>query len=484
MNPELFLTKTLQAEPWGPAVSRILAAALDAVDPYEAVAQALRVDGPQLIIGDRAYDLAHIRRVLVVGAGKAGEPMARAVTDRLAGRVEGGVVVVKDGHATGAGPPNPLQILETGHPLPDARGRQAADRMEALLAGTADSDLVICLISGGGSALLHQLNPPLSLEDLRSLTDTLLACGATIQEINTLRKHLDRIKGGGLARMASPARVLTLILSDIVGNPLDLIASGPTVPDPSTFAEAYAVFERYGILARVPAAVRAHLEAGARGEVPETPKPGDPLFNRVQNVLVGSNSQAAAAACHRAAAEGFHTLLLTTYLTGEAREAGGFLAGILRQLAEPATGPAVGPVLEAAGAEVQLPGEQKVLSLGRPACVVAGGETTVTLGDAPESRLGKGGRNQELALAAVVGLADLPAAALVTLATDGGDGPTDAAGAVVTGGTMAAAQAAGLDPLAHLARHDAYPFFEALGDLLRPGPTLTNVNDLAFLFAF
>jgi hydroxypyruvate reductase len=322
-----------------------------------------------------------------------------------------------------------------------------------LLSQVTERDLVIAVISGGGSALMTLPAPGLALADLQSLTGALLRCGATINEINTLRKHLDQIKGGGLARMAYPATLVTLILSDVVGSPLDVIASGPTVPDPTTFAEAYALLERYGIAASVPPPIIEHLRRGMAGQAEETLKPGDPRFERVQNLIVASNAQAAEAALTAARTEGFNTLLLTTYLQGEAREVGRALAAVARELA--ATGR-------------PLPG---------PACVVAGGETTVTL-----RGQGMGGRNQELALAAVADLAGLPGIALITLATDGGDGPTNAAGAVVTGATLERARQRGLDPLAHLARNDAYPFFDALGDLLRPGPTHTNVNDLVFIF--
>jgi hydroxypyruvate reductase len=300
------------------------------------------------------------------------------------------------------------------------------------------------------------------LDDLQDLTELLLASGASINEINSLRKHLDTVKGGGLARAAAPATVATLILSDVVGNPLDVIASGPTVPDSSTFADAFAVLERYALLERTPDSIVERLRAGMRGEVPDTPKADDPLFANAQHVLVGSNEQAATAALHAARAEGCHALLLTTRAQGEARVVGQLLGAIAREVATSGGtgGLANSPLL-------------------RPACLILGGETTVTLrGD------GHGGRNQELALAAVGEMTGLEHTVLVTLATDGSDGPTDAAGAVVTGETLARAQALGLDPAAALANNDAYPFFDALGDLLRPGPTHTNVNDLALVFAW
>jgi hydroxypyruvate reductase len=331
--------------------------------------------------------------------------------------------------------------------------------MAALLEQASARDLVLVLISGGGSALLTLPAPGISLDDVQAMTALLLACGASINEINSLRKHLDIIKGGGLARMATPATVVTLILSDVVGNPLDVIASGPTVPDETTFADAYHVLERYSLLSSAPAAIVARLQAGMRGEVPETPGAGDPVFERVGYTLVGSNQQAAAAALAAARAEGLNALILTTYVQGEARVVGQFLAAVARELAT--TGCTGG------GVPSLLP---------RPACLIVGGETTVTLRGS-----GRGGRNQEMALAAVRGMAGLPDTALITLATDGEDGPTDAAGAVVTGETLRRAQERGLDPDAALAHNDSYPFFAALGDLVQPGPTATNVNDLALV---
>jgi hydroxypyruvate reductase len=273
-----------------------------------------------------------------------------------------------------------------------------------MLQDTQPEDLVICLFSGGGSALLVSPPPGITLEDLQTLTSHLLACGASINEINNLRKHLDQVKGGNLARLVAPAHVVTLILSDVVGDPLDVIASGPTVPDPTTFEHALSTLNRYEILHKVPPAIAEYLLNGRSGVVPETPKPGDSVFDQVDHYVVGSNALAARAALNQAAVEGFNPLLLTTYLQGEARQAGRMLAAIARQLA------------------------QDGQPIPRPACLVAGGETTVTV-----QGLGKGGRNQELALGAVNELAGLPDIALVTLATDGGDGPTDAAGAVVTG---------------------------------------------------
>ncbi len=449
--PERFLTASLRAHPSGEAVTRVLAAAIAAVDPHSAVRRHLRREGQRVWLGQRVYDLDAFERIWLVGAGKAGLPMASAAADILGDRLTGGVVIVKEGYA-GEQPPG-IDLMEAGHPLPDQRGVEATRRLMALLEKAGPRDWVLVLLSGGGSALLTAPAPGVSLADLQELTAALLACGANIQEINTLRKHVDTIKGGGLARRAVPAHISALVLSDVVGDPLDVIASGPTVPDTSTFADAWDVLQRYDILAQTPSAIRNYLEKGLRGVLPETPKPGDPLFERVQNHIVSSNFQAAQAGLAQVAVEGWQTMLLTTFLQGEARQVGRMLGAIARQAV--------------------LTGQP----LTRPFCLVAGGETTVTL-----RGKGLGGRNQELALGAASELDGLPGVILVALATDGGDGPTDAAGAVVTGETLVRACAAGLDAQDFLARNDAYHFFAPLGDLLLPGPTLTNVNDLAFLF--
>lgn len=444
----------LTASSLSPEAADILQAALQAVEPGAAVEKYLQLEGECLRVAKRSYELSRYRRVLLAGAGKAAAPMAAAAARRLGPHLSGGVLVTKEAHA--ADLPASLRLHEAGHPLPDERGVDAGREILALLEAARADDLVICLISGGGSALLTSPVPGISLEDLQTLTRLLLASGATIHEINCLRKHLDAVKGGGLARAACPATLVTLALSDVVGDHLDVIASGPTVPDPTTFADAWNVLERYHLVERVPASIREHLGAGRGGQLPDTPKPGDALFEKVQNVIVGSNRQAAEAARCRAQQAGYHTLLLTTFLQGEARQAGRFLAAIARQVASDGH------------------------PLPRPACLIAGGETTVTLNP---SSAGLGGRNQEMALAAVSELAGLEGITFIALATDGGDGPTDAAGAVVTGQTLARAAALGLHPADFLAGNDAYHFFEPLGDLLKPGPTRTNVNDLAIVLA-
>ena len=388
----------------------------------------------------------------MIGAGKASAPMAAAVEEVVAERVPvDGTVTVRYGHVA---PTRHVTIREAGHPVPDAAGVEATRAMVQALEGVGADDLVVCVISGGGSALLT-LPDGISLADLQSTTTLLLRSGASIGEINIVRKHLDAVKGGGLARLARGARLLTLVLSDVVGNPLDAIASGPTVPDMSTFGDAAAVFARYQLWGELPRTVAARIRSGVAGELPDTPKAGDPIFERCETVIVGSNLLACQAAADSAATLGYQSQVLTTYVEGEAREAGRVLAALLR---------------EVNASQHPLP---------RPCVLVAGGETTVTVRGS-----GLGGRNQELALAAAFALRGVPNVLLASVGTDGNDGPTDAAGAFVDGTTLRRAAELGLDAESALADNNSYTFFDRLGDLIRTGPTNTNVNDVYLLFAF
>lgn len=430
--------------------AQVVAAAVAAVDPAAAVRRAVRRRGPLLRIGGRIYDLRRIRRIFIIGGGKAGAPMAAALEALLEDHLTAGLLSVKYGHTL---PLRRVELVEAGHPLPDAAGEAAAERMLTMARGAGRGDLVICLISGGGSALLPAPVDGVSLEQKMHLTELLLRSGATIQEMNVVRKHLSRLKGGRLAEAARAAQVAVLILSDVVGDALDAIASGPAVADPTTFGDALEIIRRYGLAPRVPAAALDYLERGARGEVPETPKPGNPFFDRVHTVVIGSNEHASRAAAQAAALRGYHTLLLTTYLEGEAREAARVMASVARGVQEAA------------------------LPVAPPACIVAGGETTVTVRGG-----GKGGRCQEFALAAALAIRGRPHVLVAAFGTDGTDGPTDAAGAVADGTTVDRAQAAGLNPARALDANDAYPVFSALGDLIITGPTNTNVNDLYLMF--
>jgi hydroxypyruvate reductase len=423
----------------------IFDAAVAAVEPRAAVTAHLALDGDALVAGGRRLPLGG-GRVRVVAVGKAAAPMAQAAEALIGERLADGICVTKHGHGA---PLSRVQVRESGHPVPDAAGLAAADEVERFLRGGRPEDVVLCLVSGGASALLPSPASGLSLDDEQAVAKLLLACGADIVEMNAVRKHLSRLKGGLLARAARPARVVSLILSDVVGDPLDVIGSGPTVGDPTTYADALAVFARRGLLDRLPPAARARLEAGARGEVPETPQPGSDELSEVVNVLVGTNRLAVAAAAEKARALGYPPLVLSTTLTGETRHVAGTLAAVAREVTE--SGQPVRP----------------------PCCLLAGGETTVTVRGE-----GRGGRNQELALAAALALAGRPGVVLLSGGTDGTDGPTDAAGAIADGTTVERARAAGLDARAHLEGNDAYPLFSALDDLVMTGPTQTNVMDL------
>jgi glycerate 2-kinase len=420
MDDRRFATHSLQ----DPRILRILAAALRAVDPFTAVQKHL----PQM--EGRVYGL---------GIGKAAIPMMDALAARTALRA--GLAVTK---FAPDGTSRAYEVMEGGHPVPDERSVQAGERVLQFVSSLREEDILVCLISGGGSALVTA--PDVLLGDLQTLTSLLLSSGAPIEEINILRRQLDRVKGGGLAR-ATRARIISLILSDVIGNPLEAIASGPTVPDPTTPQEALAILKKYQIEEHVPASILQALTSGSSGQVYEESSG----LGRVQNIIIGDNRTAALAARRQAEDEGISAEILTNALQGEARQVGGELARQLRA---------------------------ECSRRARPFCLIAGGETTVRVtGD------GKGGRNQEVALGAVDELDGGENVMLIALATDGDDGPTDAAGAVATGESARRARALEMRAADYLSRNNAYVFFEKLGDLLRTGPTGTNVNDLIFLFA-
>jgi hydroxypyruvate reductase len=426
----------------------IFQAGVKAVNPGAAVRRRVRIDGSSLVAGRQAYELTSVGKIRVVGMGKASAAMAQALEERLGHRIHGGAVVVKYGHGASL---KRIRVLEAGHPVPDAAGEMGSREIIRHLSESVSGDLVLCLISGGGSALSPAPAPGITLEDKQRVTRLLLASGATIHEMNTVRKHLSRLKGGQLARLAHPATVLALLLSDVVGDDLDIIASGPCVADPSTFREAIGVLEERGLLESVPARVVVHLRAGARGEILETPKAGDPALKGVQNLIVGNNAMALEAAKREARALGYRVETPHGLQEGEARE-----------LAE---------------AHIRLARRFRRNSSGEaPICILTGGEATVTL-----KGNGKGGRNQEFALAGAMAMQGMEGAVLLSGGTDGTDGPTDAAGGVVDDTTLARGRSLGMEASAYLARNDSYHFLEPLGDLLVTGPTLTNVMDLRVL---
>ncbi|MEA3356729.1 MAG: glycerate kinase [Candidatus Bipolaricaulota bacterium] len=430
-------------------VEGIMRVALAAVAPEACLRRTLQVEGDRLNISERPIDLSQMERVIVVGMGKAAARMAATLEEILGERITAGLVVTADGYEAST---EKIEIALAAHPIPDVRGLQTAKRIAALLDTVDDRDLVIVLISGGGSALLSLPASGLELPDITATNELLLHSGATIKEVNTVRKHLSQVKGGQLARRASPAQVITLVLSDVVSDPIDAIASGPTVGDPTTFSDAAQILHRYQLWSELPDSVRERIEAGTIGQFVETPKPGDALFERVTTVIVGSGTVAGEAALKEGRRLGYHTLLLTTTLEGEAREVGRVFAALAREEAS----------------------HGRPLPL--PALLLAAGETTVTV-----RGLGKGGRNQELALSAAIGIEGLKNTVIASFGTDGRDGPTDAAGGMVDGETIGRMREQGIDPEKLLAQNDSYHALLQAGDLIVTGPTGTNVADLCMV---
>ena len=428
--------------------------AIAAVDPYAAVKRALRLEGHELVAGQgdnvlRCFNLTEVDRILVVGGGKATAPMAKAVEEILGPRIWKGHIVVKYGFSEEL---QKIEITEAGHPLPDENGVKGAAKILEILSEAGERDLVISLISGGGSALLPQPADDITLKEKQAVTQMLLDCGATIEEINALRKHISLTKGGQMARAAWPATVLNLMLSDVVGDRLDVIASGPFVPDPSTFKNVEEIILKYG-LQDLPASVAAYIKAGVEGRVPETPKEGDQIFERVFNLVVGNNLIALKAAGKKASSMGYSTLILSSMIEGETREVAKVHVGIAR--------------------EVLKSGHP----LTAPACIISGGETTVTI-----KGKGTGGRNQEFCLAAAIHLeGEPPAVVILSGGTDGNDGPTDAAGGIVDPLTTKRARDMGLNPAEYLNNNDSYNFLKQTGGLLVTGPTKTNVMDVRLI---
>ena len=457
--PEAFLTHSLTNLPGGIKVAKILSASLAAVEPKEVVKKYLTRHGDRFLIGDETMDLNAFGRIILIGIGKAAYPMSMAAADLLGDELTGGIILTKPG--TDQLPEKYAGVIEHirgGHPVPNQNSITASGIIQAQLSELNARDLVIFLLSGGGSALLSAPCPGITLEDLILTNQVLLSCGADIKEINTIRKHISLVKGGLLAKIAAPAKTVTLILSDVMGDPIDMIASGPTAPDPSTFQDGLNIIQKYNLEILLPLPVVERINKGCSGKCPETPKPEDPLFQKIINHIIGRNLDSVQAGILAAEQEGFSAGILPDPLNGEASQMGVELAEILCQMAS------------------------KGKPLPRPACLIGGGETTVTLHSG--EKIGRGGRNLETALSAVKILDGLPNAALITLATDGEDGVTDAAGAVVTGESFSRGKTLQIQPENYLLNHDSYSYFQKLNDLLLPGVTRTNVNDLCFLFTF
>jgi glycerate 2-kinase len=432
-------------------VKELFLTGLAAVNPYNAVKKALRLENNKILIGLEqsemlTYDLGNFERVIVVGMGKATSLMAKAVDETLGPVISDGCVVVKYGYTSDL---KSIRIREAGHPLPDENGLKGAREIAGMIEAAKERDIIIFLISGGGSALLPLPADGVSFEEKQKMTKQLLECGADIQEINTIRKHISKVKGGQLARLAYPATIVSLILSDVVGDRLDTIASGPTVPDDTTFEQANAIIDKYNLKDKIPDSIRRRIESGVKGNIEDTPKQGDRIFKKTHNLIIGSNLIALQAIEKKAHELGYNTLILSSSIEGEARDVAKVLASIAKEIM-------------GSGHPVKT-----------PACVISGGETTVTI-----KGKGKGGRNQELGLAAAIVLDGIDNVVLLSGGTDGTDGPTDAAGAIIDGQTIKRAREAGLNPNETLKNNDSYNFLKHVNDLLVTGPTNTNVMDV------
>jgi glycerate 2-kinase len=444
MDEELLKQMRSEAE-------EIFRSSLAAVDPYQAVKRFVRLAGNTLVLGPEKdpvteLDLTAYDSIIIVGAGKATAPMAKALEELVGKRINRGIINVKYGFTEDL---VFTEIIEAGHPLPDSNGVKGTRRILDLLYNAGEKDLVFSLMSGGGSALLPQPAGEITLSEKQDLTRDLLACGASIDEINAVRKHISSSKGGQMARAASPATIVNLMLSDVVGDKMDVIASGPFVPDNSTFEAVWKILNMYQ-LKNIPAKILAYIKAGLERQVPETPKTNDPVFDSVFNFVVGSNIHALRSAREKAEALGYQTLILSSMIEGEARDVALVHSAIAKEIVK--TGLPIPP----------------------PACIVTGGENTVTI-----RGKGLGGRNQEFCLAAAIDLVELPPRVVVLSGgTDGNDGPTDAAGAVVDPFTVIRGKELGMEATDFLHNNDAYHFFEKTKDLLLTGPTNTNVMDV------
>jgi len=425
--------------------------ALKAVDPKRIIFSRVSLEGESLKIDDYKIDLSSYKRIFVLGGGKASGAMAEALELILNDRIDDGVIVIPKGTANDHRL-NHIKLHESSHPIPDESSVSGAMKILELAKEAEEGDLVICLISGGGSSLMALPKEGISLEDKQRMTNMLLKSGATINEINAVRKHISSFKGGQLAEAIHPADLIGLLLSDVLGDPLDVIASGPTVPDSSTFGDAISILRRYGLWEKAPKSIKRILLNGAAGRIPETPKRDNPIFEKVKNIVIGNNRLACTAALRRIKEEGLNVLFLTSFMEGESRHIGTFFGALGREL---------------------IASDKPIPS---PAGIVAGGETTVTV-----TGNGIGGRNQEIALSAALKIAGANGMVLASASTDGIDGPTDAAGAIVDGNTVRRSRELGLNPMDYLNNNDSYTYFSKLNDLIITGPTRTNVCDITIL---
>ncbi len=414
-------------------------------DPKEAVKRAISFDGEALTVDNRTYSFGG--KLIVVGAGKAAGSMAEAVEERLGSKVSDGAIITPKGTASQYRL-NKIKVMEGNHPIPSIDNIKAAKTIQELVYGLSEDDVVLCLIAGGGSALLTLPAEGIHLTDIQHTTQLLLRSGASIDEVNAIRKHLSAIKGGQLAGMIYPARLISLIISDVVGDSIESIASGPTAPDTSTFMDGMEILQRYDLWNAVPNTVRRRLITGSKRDIHETPKPRDKIFDNVYNKIIASNCASLNAMCNKANELNLNPIILTTYMEGEARYVGRFISSIVREI------------------------YYHDRPIKKPATVIAGGETTVTVtGD------GKGGRNQELVLGAALGIQGLKGVTVASMGSDGIDGACDAAGAVADGYTITRAKKNYIDPFVHLKNNDSHTFFSKLSDCIFTGRTYTNVND-------
>ena len=454
-TPGLFRNKVIDRQgKLGEDACNIMASAIRAVDPYECIKDNIKYNGQSLIIGEDLIFTDDLDRIFVIGLGKASVPMAVSVIDILGNKINFAAVVTKNKvfeKFNDYG--EKLKVLFGGHPVPTEESIRATKLILDFIPKLTSRDLVIVLISGGGSALFTAPVAGVSLDDFQEMTEILLKSGAEIKEINTMRKHLDDVKGGRLALRLEPARVFTLILSDVVGDRLDMIASGPTVPDPTYFKDALAIVEKYHLKEKLPPSIVSYLKIGEEGKVAETLKPEFVKNFYLKNILVGSNYLSAKAGYDRARALGYRSLILSTYVTGETRNAAEFLEGIVNS-------------------EIT-----HSIPLKKPACLILGGETTVkVMGN------GLGGRNQDLALHLVETISGIPNLLFISLATDGEDGPTDAAGAAIDGSVFSDDEVEnGLELASQIKNNNSYEYFDRKGALIRTGSSGTNVNDLVII---